>query len=123
MKNKLDFDTFVYDGTMLEDLSNGGYHIEDIPKKAVNTGMIFRPNSNLTEDEFNAEESDVQGRYCLTMIDKDGAMLSWTDLTHEEALKKIDEKQSELLYEDDDYMQIFNMKDAISLNEYLKEIK
>ncbi len=123
MKNKLDFDTFVYEGTMLEDLSNGGYNIDVVPEKARETGILFRPNSNLTEDEFNAKETDPQGRYCLTMIDKEGCMHSWVDLTHEEACKKMDEKQSELLYGDDDYMQVFSMKDAINLNDYLKEIK
>ena len=123
MKSRLDFDTLVYEGTMLEDLSNGAYRIDDVPAKARESGLLFRPNSNLTEEEFNAKESDQKERYCLTMIDKQCTMLSWVDLTHEEARQKIAEKEPELLDSDDGYIQVFNMKDAISLNDYLKEIK
>jgi hypothetical protein len=132
MKNKLNIDSFVYkysdcdQYTLSEQYSEGAWIKEETPVEILQSGIMFRPNSNVLYDEFLTQKDQI---FCITVINSKGQMLSFPNLTHEQAIQTIEDNKDDLEgMEDgedvaDGYMTIFNMKDGITFEQYEKEIE
>lgn len=121
MHKKLNCDIFVYSNTFLEQFSEGAWAEEDISKESLEQGLLFRPNSNVLYSEFRTQIYSGK-KYCITLIDQENNMISWTDLTYSQASKLIDEKLNETYDNHLEYLKIHDMKDAITLAEYKIEL-
>lgn len=122
MNNKFELDTFVYGKTMLEDYAGGSWFKEDLKPETLLNGLLFKPYSSILYDEFKRQFLDGR-EYCITLIDKDENMKSWTNLTYKQAEQLINDNSNNLAFDNEGYVNIFDMSDAISFSEYEKDLQ
>jgi hypothetical protein len=132
MKNKLGIDSFVYKYpnsnryTLSEQYSEGAWIKDETPVEILKSGIMFRPNSNVLYDDFLTQKDQL---FCITVINSRGQMLSFPNLTHEQAIQIIEDNINDLEGMEDGqevaegYLTIFNMKDGITFEQYEKELE
>lgn len=118
MTEKLNLDTFVYDGTFIEGFSNGAWKITDLNESQIEKGMLFLPNTSLNEVDLIYLDSDEL--LCLTIVDIYGLYYSFKHKKKSEIKDTLDIIDS-CLNNKIIYFKIYKEKDAISIQDYLNK--